>query len=217
MASHGEWDDRYLRQATRGVASRVRKHGVASPGTAAGGVQALRKKPCARTKGPAQSGVGPRPQGGQCSHPALAAAAPTKEGSQGGVTRKELEPYLKLGAWPCAREGPVIKVGSDCSGLESVVAALHQMGLGDRVKLEFVCDLDPGCRKFLQTVHKPTSMYDNIKSRDVESMPEVDLYSAGFPCQPWSPEGKGQGRRDQKGRGDIFDYVLEYINAKLPK
>ena len=59
-------------------------------------------------------------------------------------------------------------------------------------------------------------MYDNIKSRDVESMPEVDLYSAGFPCQPWSPEGKGQGRRDQKGRGDIFDYVLEYINAKLP-
>ena len=211
MVSHGEWDDRYLQQATRGVASRVRKHGVAFPGTAAGGVQALRKKPCARTKGPAQSKSAPYPKDygmrgrGQEGGPALAAAAPTKEGSQGGVTRKELEPYLKLGAWPCAREGPVIKVGSDCSGLESVVAALHQMGLGDRVKLEFVCDNDPGCRQFLQTVHKPTSMYDNIKSRDVESMPEVDLYSAGFPCQPWSPESKGQGRRDQKGRGDILD------------
>ena len=44
------------------------------------------------------------------------------------MTEEELEPYLRLRAFPCAREGSVIKVGSDCSGVESVVTALGQMG-----------------------------------------------------------------------------------------
>ena len=48
-------------------------------------------------------------------------------------------------------------------------------------------------------------------------MPQVDLYTAGFPCQPWSSAGKGEGRRDEQGRGLIFDHVLKYINEKLPK
>ena len=204
---------------------RIRKHGVAFPGTTATIRTCplpLRKEPGhklkRRTKGrpAALPGVGPRPEEqGRRSHPA--AVAPTKKGLQGAVTEQELEPYLQLDAWPCACSGPVIKVGSDCSGLESVVAALCQMGLGKRVRVEFVCDKDPLCRDFLKSVHKPTRVYEDIMDRDVGSMPEVDLYSAGFPCQPWSLEGRGQGRRDSQGRGKLFDFVAEYINNKLPK
>ena len=56
----------------------------------------------------------------------------------GPVKEAELEPFLEMRAFPCAREGFVIRVGSDCSGLDSVVTALGQMGLGNRVRLDFV-------------------------------------------------------------------------------
>ena len=123
------------------------------------------------------------------------------------MTQLELEPYLKCRYWPCQAEGPVIKVGSDCSGLESVLTALDQMGLRKRVQAEFVCNNDLRCRKVLESFHEPRLVYEDIRKRDVKDMPLVDLYMA----QPWSSAGEGR-----KGRG-IFDHVLEYINEKLPK
>ena len=147
-----------------------------------------------------------------------AAAAPAKQGSKGVVTKQELEPYLNGSSWPCNATGPVITVGSDCSGLGSVLTALDQLGLGQRVRAEFVCcDTDPLCRKVLRSVHEPRVVYDDVKKRGVKDMPQVDLYTAGFPCQPFSSAGKGEGRRDEQGRGLIFDHVLKYINEKLPK
>ena len=91
------------------------------------------------------------------------------------------------------------------------------MGLADRVQLEFCCEKDLSCRNFLEKVHEPKHMYHDIAGKGVASMPEVDLYTAGFPCQPWSRSGLRQGRRDKQGRGNIFHYVAEYIYHKLPK
>ena len=42
-------------------------------------------------------------------------------------------------------------------------------------------------------------------------MMSVDVYVAGFPCQPFSTAGKQQGFEDSKGRGTIFHHILEYI------
>ncbi len=201
-----QWDDRYLQQATRSVASRIRKHGVAFPGTSAAGPRRPRKKPRTQKK---KTQVARRPP--------LPAAAPTKQGSKGAVTKRELEPYLQGSSWPCGATGPVIKVGSDCSGIDSALTAFDQLGMGQRVQAEFVCEKDPVCRKVLLSVHQPRVVYDDVTKRDVKDMPQVDLYTAGFPCQPWSSEGKGEGRRDKQGRGLIFDHVLKYINKKLPK
>ena len=44
------WDDRYLQQATQSMTARVRKHGVAFPGTSAAGPQRPRKKPRTQKK-----------------------------------------------------------------------------------------------------------------------------------------------------------------------
>ena len=47
-------------------------------------------------------------------------------------------------------------------------------------------------------------------------MANVDLYMSGFPCQPFSLAGYQQGFKDEKGRGTIVNYVLEYIEKKRP-
>ena len=108
----------------------------------------------------------------------MPAVASTRAGSVGPVTEAELEPFLQMRSFPCAREGSVIRVGSDCSGLDSVVTALGQMGLGNRVRLEFVHDKDPRCRDFLIAVHKPREVGGDVQDwsvEDIEDLHVVDL------------------------------------------
>ncbi len=60
-------------------------------------------------------------------------------------THVNLERYLDLKQWPCHQAGKSIAVGSDCSGLDSVMAAFHHLQLGKRVKLLFRYDKDEAC------------------------------------------------------------------------
>ena len=65
--------------------------------------------------------------------------------------------------FPCAREGSVIRVGSYFSGVASVVTALGQMGLGNRVRVcvEFVCNSD----KLPQLSHCSPQAYQRVQRR----------------------------------------------------
>ena len=47
--------------------------------------------------------------------------------------------------------------------------------------------------------------------------PKVDVYVAGFPCQPFSSAGKREVLQDGKGRGTVFFEVFRYIQAHMPK
>ena len=108
-SSATEWTDTYLKQACKGIAARIRKHGVALPGTAAGGPPSKRGRHASH---PQKKKKQPKEKKGAGSPPArLTAAGPTAEGSKGAVTQQELSPYLQLGGWPCAGEGSVIKLG----------------------------------------------------------------------------------------------------------
>ena len=48
-------------------------------------------------------------------------------------------------------------------------------------------------------------------------MPVCDIYTAGFPCQPWSTAGLGEGTDDRQGREHIFFHIHQYIRNKAPK
>lgn len=55
---------------------------------------------------------------------------------------------------------------------------------------------------------------EDIYDVDAESIPDHDILTAGFPCQPYSSSGRGLGLRDPRGQA-IFP-LLEIIARKKP-
>ena len=64
--------------------------------------------------------------------------------------------------------------GSDCSGMGTDVVAAKQLGI--EFMVQFATDVDPDCRKVILSHKKALG---NVCEK-------CDLYTAGFPCQPYS-------------------------------
>ena len=109
----------------------------------------------------------------------------------------------------------VIRIGTDCSGMEAPIQAMQNLGLPHRHV--FSSDTDKYVRKTIQENFKPEKVYEDVMRRDNSKTEHVDIYVAGFPCQPFSVAGKRQGVHDTKGRGVILDYLLDYIKKQQPK
>lgn len=56
--------------------------------------------------------------------------------------------------------------------------------------------------------------YGNIKEIDWASMPEIDILTAGYPCQPFSHAGERKGLNDER---HIFPYIAEAISILRPR
>ena len=55
----------------------------------------------------------------------------------------------------------------------------------------------------------------DINKGDVSRIPEFDLFTGGFPCQPFSSAGKGFGELDP--RGTLFYPILQIVDYHRPK
>ena len=55
----------------------------------------------------------------------------------------------------------------------------------------------------------------DIRGIDVAEVPDFDMLTAGFPCQPFSVMGKQEGFADP--RGTMYFEILRLIDAKRPK
>lgn len=47
--------------------------------------------------------------------------------------------------------------------------------------------------------------------------PDFDLFTGGFPCQPFSTVGKRQGQDDERGRGTLFGDIIRICEVKQPQ
>ena len=107
----------------------------------------------------------------------------------------------------------MLRVGTDCSGLDAVATALNQ--IGRPFSYEFASDICPIVRTLLEKGDQPPrQIFGDIRKRPVANVPEVDLYVAGFPCQPFSTRGLRKGLNDER---NVFHRVLEYIQTHLPR
>lgn len=49
------------------------------------------------------------------------------------------------------------------------------------------------------------------------NLPDFDMFTGGFPCQPFSTVGKRQGVEDERGRGTLFGDIIRICEVKHPK
>lgn len=108
--------------------------------------------------------------------------------------------------------GAGLTVATDFSGIDTPLIALTSLGVAYRHM--FSCESNKACRKIIEHCHSPKHMYTDVVGRDVASMPGCKLFVFGFPCQPFSRLGPGNGVNDS--RGLLVDHSLQYIAFHKP-
>jgi DNA (cytosine-5)-methyltransferase 1 len=108
-----------------------------------------------------------------------------------------------------------VKIGTDCSGMEAPIQAMRNLPV--QYQHKFSCDVNKDARATIEANFPHGIMYEDLTKRNNKTAPYVDIYIAGFPCQPFSTAGLQQGFGDKRGRGEIFFKVLDYIRKQKPR
>lgn len=116
----------------------------------------------------------------------------------------------------------ILRVGTDCSGIEAPVQALLQLKIP--FQHVFSSEIDKYCIQSIKANYNPEIIFGDkkgpypegdITKRNIDDVPDIDLYVCGFPCQPFSIAGERKGFEDR--RGNVFFSCLEVIEKKQPK
>lgn len=76
-------------------------------------------------------------------------------------------------------------------------------------------EIDKFAIEFYQNNHAPTHNFGDITKIDPKDIPDFDLFTGGFPCQPFSQVGLGYGEDDT--RGTLFHDIIRICKVKKPK
>lgn len=116
----------------------------------------------------------------------------------------------------------MLRVGTDCSGLDAPIWTLKEMGV--RFSHVFASETNIDCVKTILANNPPDRLYGDpesdtpngdIMQRNHSHAPSCDLYVCGFPCQPFSVSGSMKGTDDT--RGSVFRECINYITIHRPK
>lgn len=72
------------------------------------------------------------------------------------------------------------------------------------------------CKVYKSNFGKDSIVLGDINEISISDIPNHNILTAGFPCQPFSSAGKKLGVRDRV-RGTLFERIVEIIDAKKPK
>ena len=100
-----------------------------------------------------------------------------------------------------------------CSGIGGFALGFEWAGLSRPV---LFCDIEPWSRKVLHKHWPDVPIAEDVKelADDPDGLiPECDILTAGYPCQPFSLAGERRGTEDDR---HIWPYILSIVKAKRP-
>ena len=112
-----------------------------------------------------------------------------------------------------AMSGTSITVGTDCSGIDSPILALRELGVAHEHL--FSSETNENALKIIRANCEPRTIYRDILERNLETVPHVDLYVTGPPCQGFSHMNVHKKTHDP--RQEVFEQCICYIDEKRPK
>jgi len=131
---------------------------------------------------------------------ATATATATGTGTAAGTT---------AGTAAVEARGPIRFIDLFCG-----LGAFHSAFPTPDFQCVLACDIDEGARRIYQANYGLAPLGD-IRSIVPATVPDFDLLCAGFPCQPFSIAGNGEGFKDAI-KGNLFYDILKIIDAKKP-
>eukprot|EP00438_Fugacium_kawagutii_P031718 Skav215634 [mRNA] locus=scaffold620:160430:160801:+ [translate_table: standard] len=87
--------------------------------------------------------------------------------------------------------------------------------MGKQYTCCFACDNDPHVKSLCSRSFHHCLWIDDVTSDAFLATPAVDLFFAGFPCQPFSNAGSSLGISEE--RGVIIIFIIRYIAQTRPK
>ena len=96
------------------------------------------------------------------------------------------------------------------------LGAFHSAFLTNpKFKCVFACDIDKGIQKIYKDNYG-LDVHGDIRTIQLDTFPAFDLLCAGFPCQPFSIAGNGEGFNDTE-KGNLFYEILKLVDKGHPK
>ena len=100
-----------------------------------------------------------------------------------------------------------------CSGIGGFSLGFSWSGLSEPI---LFCEIDPWCRKVLAKHWPNVPIAEDVKelaNDPTRLVPDCDILTAGYPCQPFSVAGKQRGTEDDR---HIWPEIFKIIQAKRP-
>lgn len=94
---------------------------------------------------------------------------------------------------------------------------------GIKYKVIGFSEIEPSADRILHHNFPDIHNYGNILNiredleRDKNAIPDFDLFTGGFPCQPFSSAGLMLGEGDKLGRGTLIHEIISICQIKKPK
>lgn len=102
-----------------------------------------------------------------------------------------------------------LRVAALFAGIGGIEVGLHAAGHATSM----FCEIDPAAQAVLRHQFPRVALHPDI--RDLSRLPDVDLVSAGFPCQDLSQAGRTMGIRGN--RSGLVDDVFELLRSANPR
>lgn len=109
----------------------------------------------------------------------------------------------------------LIRVFEAFAGYGGASFGLKRSGL--RYKVIGMSEFDKFASSLLRANFPSIRNYGDITKIDPISLPDFDLFTGGFPCQPFSSAGLQLGEDDKYGRGTLFYDIFRICKVKKPK